>query len=358
MHILYGVCGDGLGHAMRARTVAAHLVARGHRLAIAASGRAAALVRQHGLEVIDVRGLHAAYARGGVERGKTVAAFLRHAPANLRHNARAFFERVVPFRPDLVITDFEAFAWAAGRAFGVPIVSLDHQHVVNRFRHPWQLVAPFAADFAIARAAVGIKTPECDHYVVTSFYFPEPCRSARRSTTLVEPLVRPEVEQLVPRRGDHVLVYQTTGGDSGLIPALRALTSVPFRVYGMPLTRRIGNVDLCAFDERTFLQDLASARAVIANGGFTALAEAVVLGKPVLSVPLVRQAEQQLNAAWLEALGLGMCVRRITPHAVQRFLDGCSDFDASRDRSDSLRAPRQGAEGALAVIDRVLAEVA
>jgi uncharacterized protein (TIGR00661 family) len=358
MRILYGVCGDGLGHVMRARTVADHFVGCGHSLLVAASGRAAMLLRQHGLDVVDVHGIHAAYARAGVERTRTIASLLRQAPASLHHNTRAFFGRVVPFRPDVVVTDFESFAWAAGRAFGVPVVSLDHQHVVNRFRHPWRLVAPFAADFAIARAAVGAKTPCCDHYVVTSFYFPEPYRGARRSTTIIGPLVRPEVEKLVPTRGDHVLVYQTTEGDARLIPTLRDVADVPFRVYGMPDARQMGNVEVCVFDEGSFLRDLSSARAVIANGGFTALAEAVVLGKPVLSVPLRRQAEQQLNAAWLEALGFGTCTPCIMPGVVRRFLDRGPDFDAAAIDRSSPRRPLVGTRDALGAIDRALAEVA
>ncbi len=40
MKILYGVVGEGMGHAMRSRVVLEHLVAQGHELEIMASGRA------------------------------------------------------------------------------------------------------------------------------------------------------------------------------------------------------------------------------------------------------------------------------------------------------------------------------
>jgi uncharacterized protein (TIGR00661 family) len=40
MRILYGVTGEGLGHAMRSRVIADHLRARGHEVKLAASGRA------------------------------------------------------------------------------------------------------------------------------------------------------------------------------------------------------------------------------------------------------------------------------------------------------------------------------
>jgi uncharacterized protein (TIGR00661 family) len=41
MKILYGVVGEGMGHAMRSRVVLERLVARGHEIHVMASSRAA-----------------------------------------------------------------------------------------------------------------------------------------------------------------------------------------------------------------------------------------------------------------------------------------------------------------------------
>jgi uncharacterized protein (TIGR00661 family) len=38
--VLYGVVGEGMGHAMRSRVVLEHLVEQGHEVEIMASGRA------------------------------------------------------------------------------------------------------------------------------------------------------------------------------------------------------------------------------------------------------------------------------------------------------------------------------
>lgn len=40
MRILYGVVGEGMGHATRSRVVIEHLLAAGHRLHVVVSGRA------------------------------------------------------------------------------------------------------------------------------------------------------------------------------------------------------------------------------------------------------------------------------------------------------------------------------
>jgi uncharacterized protein (TIGR00661 family) len=126
-----------------------------------------------------------------------------------------------------------------------------------------------------------------------------------------------------------------------------------FVVYGLGRSETLDNVALRPFDEASFVRDLASARAVIANGGFTTLSEALVLGKPVLSVPVRAQPEQELNAAWVEALGVGACAPAVSTAAVESFLA----------RLDTFRAPndprlRTGTRDASAALDHALDVVA
>ena len=284
----------------------------------------------HGFFVIDIRNLSATYEKGGISRAKTISRFIFEAPERIHFNARAALHEAIHFAPDLVMTDFSSFACAVGHAFGIPVVSVDHQHVLDRFEHPLRVLAPFMAEYQLARAVVSAKTPRCDHYVVSSFFFPEEREKNRTPTTLVGPLVRPEVEALTPTRGDHVLVYQTSSGDPHLLAALQANRETEFRVYGLGRTEKIDNVQLCAFDEQTFLADLASARAVISNGGFSAISEALYLGKPILSVPLAHQPEQELNARWLQALDLGVHAKRATAHSIRTFLKRPRSFGLTR----------------------------
>jgi uncharacterized protein (TIGR00661 family) len=173
------------------------------------------------------------------------------------------------------------------------------------------------------------------------------------TTELVGPIVRPEIERAVTSRGDHVLVYQTASGDPRLLPSLTATRGARFVVYGLGREARMENVELRSFDEQRFVRDLASARAVIANGGFTTLSEALYLGKPVLSVPMRYQGEQELNAAWLSALGLGATARRFSPAVVAGFLARLDHYRASSDPR-----LRRGTIDACASLDRAFAEAA
>jgi uncharacterized protein (TIGR00661 family) len=286
------------------------------------------------------------FADGEARRARSALALLRQAPRAIRRNASVAWHHVLDFDPEILVTDFDTFVPAVGAVLRRPVISLDHQHVLDRFRHPAAVRATVSA-FGLARALVTAKTPRCDHYIVTSFYFPEP---RYEGTSLVGPIVRREIEQAVPTEGEHVLVYQTTSGDPRLVPALLSVPNVRFRVYGVGRDETIGNVELCGFDEARFVADLASARAVVANGGFTTLSEAVVLGKPVLGVPVRGQPEQELNAAWLEVLGLGRRAERIDADTLRTFLDRLDECRGDRVRS--------GTRDATAALDRALAEAA
>src|SRR3954451_3411779 len=94
-----------------------------------------------------------------------------------------------------------------------------------------------------------------------------------------------------------------------------------FRVYGMGREGQEGNVTLCGFSEAGFLDDLRTARAAGAGGGFSLLSEAVSLKVPLLSVPVAHQYEQELNARYLEKLGYGAWARKLELEPLLHFLD-------------------------------------
>ena len=166
--------------------------------------------------------------------------------------------------------------------------------------------------------------PIAGDYVITTFFRPPLLRGR---TKLVPPIVRPEIVEARPRRGEHLVVY--SGGSEALIDVLRD-AGVPCRVYGMrdgPLVGTTdGNLDFRARSVDGFLEDLVTARGVITGGGFSLLSEAVYLGKPVLSVPLQGRFEQLMNARYLQREGYGICAPSIDAATMQAFLDGLDGF--------------------------------
>ena len=321
MRVLYGVTGEGLGHAMRSRVMADHLRANGHEVKLVASGRAHGYLSRYADDVQLIPGFAMAYRDGEVSRSRTVSVLRRAVRPAIRQTIELYRRAISGFQPDVCISDFDSFSHVFGKLFGRPVISLDHQHVIDRCDHGDRVKQRLPRDFRLTKAIVRAKLPGCTHYVVTSFYFPRPKPRCRERTTLVGPILRPEVMRLAPELGEHVLVYQTAHATAALVSALRAIPERTFVVYARDGGGEVaGNVIIRAFDERRFLEDLATARGVICNGGYTLMSEALHLGKPVLSLPLRHQGEQELNAAYLAELGLGVALPRIDVDAIRRFV--------------------------------------
>jgi hypothetical protein len=77
---------------------------------------------------------------------------------------------------------------------------------------------------------------------------------------------------------------------------------------------------LKAFSEKGFVDDLRTARCVLANGGLSLMSEAVHLRVPMCAVPLKGQYEQELNARWLAHLGYGRCASALDAATIRAFL--------------------------------------
>lgn len=335
MRILYGVVGEGMGHATRSRVLIEHLLRRGHDVRVVVSGRAHRFLQEKfagraGITIQEIHGLRMGFEGNVVDKSETARLNLQSLPAGLLKNVEAY-RRVAEdgFSPEMVVSDFESWAYLYGLNHRLPVVSIDNIQMINRCRHDPDVLGDdgggAGAGFRLAKAFVKLKLPRAYHYLITSFFFP-PVR--KPYTTLVPPILRPELLAARREPGDHVLVYQTTGTNEALVDVLRRLPG-EFRVYGMKREGREGNVHLRPFSERGFVDDLRTARAVIAGGGFSLMGEAVHLRVPMLSVPIEGQAEQLLNARYLQKLGYGAFARELTPDVLAAFLERIDDYAAA-----------------------------
>jgi uncharacterized protein (TIGR00661 family) len=320
MRILYGVVGEGMGHAIRSRVVLDWLFAQGHSVETMASSRAADFLAKRFPEVHRIHGLHIIYDENRVRKSRTLWSNLRDGVAALPAQIRSYFDLVQDFAPEVVISDFESWAYLYGKTHGLPVISIDNMQVLNRCKHDPDVLDGIRRQFHVQRAFVKAKLPFCDHYLVTSFFFPP---VFRKHTTLVPPVLRPEVIAQPATRGDHLLVYQTSE-DHDALAAVLASCGYECRIYGLrrDLTQEQveGNLRYRPFDERTFISDLASARAVISGGSFTVMSECVYLHKPLLSVPVNGQVEQVVNARYLQKLGYGRTAGHIDAAVLSDFL--------------------------------------
>lgn len=350
MKILYGVPSEGMGHATRSKVVIAHLLAAGHDVRVATSDRAADFMEKaFPGRVFRIEGFHLKYDKGTVDRWKSFSHLLSSAPEGLVTNAKRFLQVHRDFQAEVVISDFESFTYYFAKAHRLPILSVDNMQVINRCTLGIAFPEVEEESYQLARGIIKAKVPFCGRYLVTSF-FTAPARKAR--TELVAPILRPAILEATPTRGEHILVYQTATSQSDLIEGLKAVRGQKFRVYGFNREEDHGDVQLCKFSEDGFIADLASAKAVLTNGGFSLISEAVYLHKPVLAFPLSGQFEQWVNAAQVERMGYGRNVPKFSPDAVKSFLYDLDTF-AQKVQEHS----QDGNRSVLDAVDRFLTEV-
>ena len=324
MRILYGVVGEGMGHATRSRVLLDHLV-KHHDVHIVVSGRARDYLAKHFENVHNIWGFTMSYDGNSVKKLGTVLQNLKGAVSGWPQNIRTYFDLAEQFAPDVVVSDFESFSYLFAKNHRLPVISVDNMQVINRCAHEPSLLAGWERDFDLSKSIVKAKLPGAFHYLVTTFFRP-PVRKAR--TTLLPPILRPEILAAKATVGDHVLVYQSQAGNLALVDSLKA-AKVPMRVYGLRRDLQAdvvdGNLTFKPFSEAGFIDDLRTARGVIAGGGFTLMSECVYLKKPMLTLPLEGQFEQVINALYLEKLGYGVFAQSLDGAAIESFLERLAD---------------------------------
>jgi uncharacterized protein (TIGR00661 family) len=316
--IIYAVAGEGFGHSSRAHLIGQRFLDAGHEVMFVASHKALLYLRSiYGERVREIFGLSFIYRRGRIDAPRT---FLRNLLESMRShsgNRRLFKHVFEPFNPDLVVTDFEPFTgWWAWRHH-VPFISLDNEHVLTvcRLQHPWRHLVSRSSATAVTRC-VGIRAAT---YVVPNF-FKAPLKTDR--AVLAPPIVRPVVTKLTPSDAGHVIVYWTTGTEESRLRAvLRKFPGQLFYVYGFDKKARVGNCVFKRASTEGFLDDLASARGVVASAGLSLISECMYLRKKMFVLPLPGQYEQAINAYYIGRLGLGQAARRLDEATLGRFLD-------------------------------------
>ena len=311
MKILFGINGEGMGHAVRSEVIIDELQ-KEHKIKVVAGGKAYNFLNKS-FNTSKIGFFKIIYRNNAVSYSFTFLHNLLKFPFMFLYNLK-LIPIMLSFNPDIVITDLEPFTCYLALLFHKKCISIDNQHIINTRLNTGKSIL----DKIIIRAL----TIKANQYLVTTFFYPP---VAKKRTYLFPPINRKKILEAKPQEKDFILVYQTSKSDKKLIPQLSQLSHRSI-VYGLDKNTTISNVQLKKANEEEFIKDLVSCKAVITNGGFTLIGEALHLNKPILSVPVKRQFEQIRNAIYLNRLGYGKYCKEISKKNIENFLSNIKQY--------------------------------
>lgn len=319
--VFYCICGEGMGHAIRSGVILDRIKEK-YDVHIFSSDRAYEYLNSKFDNVHEIGGFNTVYINNKVNDFKTLANALKRNPTNMKIGYEHLYKLARSLRPDVIVTDFEIYASMVSKLLNIPMISLDNIHMITQAKihyPPNKRIEMLKAKGVIKAYVVKPK-----FHILTSFFYP-PVR-AKKHAVIYPPVIREDILKLEPTNGDHIVVYQTSKESVKLVRKLKALKNEKFIVYGFNANKTDGNLTYKEFNEDVFYDDLASAKAVICNGGFTFISEAISLKKPIYSVPAIGNFEQALNGYYVERLGFGEYHEIMSAARVKSFLNKLPEY--------------------------------
>ncbi|MGB9980058.1 MJ1255/VC2487 family glycosyltransferase [Methanobacterium sp.] len=318
--ILYSVCGEGMGHAIRSSVIINHLLEE-NEVIIFASDRAYDYLSQKFDNVYYIEGFNTVYVENSAKYRSTFIAGMRDLPKSLRNNMKILYSIARAFKPNIIISDFEAYSNLLSKILGIPLISVDNIHIITQTN--LELPEKYYAERLAAKGVIASFISRPKRYLISTFFYP-PVKN-KNKVSLHPPVLRKRILNLKPYNGDHILVYQTSDSNSGLIDTLKSFDE-KFVIYGFKMEKEDGNLIFREFNEKEFFKDFESCKAVIANGGFTLMSEAIYLGKPLFAIPVKKQFEQTVNSIYLQKLGYGEFQDELTRENFESFLSNIESY--------------------------------
>ena len=313
--VFYCVCGEGMGHAIRTG-VMVDRIKDDYDVYLFSSDRAYEYLNSKFDNVYEIGGFNTVYINNKVNNLKTLSNALKRNPTNMKVGYEKLYKKARELRPDVIVTDFEIYATVVSKLLNIPLISLDNIHMMTQTKIDYP--KNHYAEMIKAKGVVKTYVVKPKIHILTSFFYPK--IRPRKNAVLYPPIIREEILKLEPSEGDHIIVYQTSRESVKLVERLKSLKDEKFIVYGFNKNEEDENLTYKKFNEDIFYEDLASSKAVICNGGFTFITEAICLKKPIYSVPAIGNFEQTLNGFYVEKLGYGEYHEVMSAKKVKAFL--------------------------------------
>jgi uncharacterized protein (TIGR00661 family) len=315
MNILYGIAGEGLGHATRSKVIIEHLLKKNHQVRIITSNKAYNFLQKIFPNIIKkIDGFTLSIENNEVNIPKSISQNIFSIPQKLIKNSKVFLSPFEDFKPDLVISDFESLVYLYAKTHNLPIIAIDNIHIISRAKIEYPKNQKNS--FLFTKAIVSSKLPACDNYLISTFF---DTKTNSKNTKLIPPIIRNEIINATPSYEDHILVYLSGKTYPRLVEILEKIPE-KFIAYGFNKNEKNKNILFKDFSNEGFIEDLSKSKAVISTSGFSLMTESIFLKKPFFAIPLKNQFEQILNAHYLKKLSFGDYKMELEEKHINSFL--------------------------------------
>lgn len=305
MKIFYAVQATGNGHISRAMELLPHLTKYGE-VDIFLSGNNSTLQLSAPIKYRS-KGLSLYYTCSGKLDYWKIARSIN--PIGLQKEIK----ELPVEKYDLVINDYDYITSKACKAKKIPSVNFGHQASFQSDNAPrpkqkskigeWML-----KNFATSDRYIGLHFKEYDDFIIT-------------------PVIKQEIIDAEAKNNGHITVYLPSYCEEQLLDTFSKFTTHHFEVFSRESSsvNEHGNVKFIPVDKRLFNKSLINCYGIITGGGFETPAEAIHLGKKIISIPIGGQYEQQCNAAALEQMGI-MTLKNINGDFSAQFEKWVNDY--------------------------------
>jgi uncharacterized protein (TIGR00661 family) len=209
---------------------------------------------------------------------------------------------------DLVINDFEYITAAACARKKIPSVQFGHQASFQSNQTPRPGNKSSVGEWLLKNYA------RTTHHIGLHF--------EKYDEFIFHPVIKKEILQAEPTDKNYITVYLPSYCEPQLEQIFHPFNEFRFQIFSKETTepKPSGNIQFLPVDRVLFNQSLIHCAGIITGGGFETPAEALHLGKKIISVPIRGQYEQVCNAAALEKLGI-TCLQKIDENFSSVFYD-------------------------------------
>lgn len=201
---------------------------------------------------------------------------------------------------DLVINDFDYITAAACARKKIPSVGWSHQASFQSALTPrtsgkhW-IGEYILKNFARATSYVGLHFKKYDDFIFT-------------------PVIKQQIREAEPQNLGHITVYLPAWPEWLILLVFRAIKHVPFQIFSREakMVKHFGHITIFPIQSDVFNKSFITCQGIITGGGFETPAEALHMGKKIMTVPIPGQYEQACNAAALRDWGIPVASLRNT----------------------------------------------